>query len=137
MCRNVSFCNNRKLDTLAGCMWQGRTVGSGARWAEEGGCRTCACTAGVAACARAPCPCDLTDNTTAAVTLARTLPLTFLHHIIYTGDVLCSAAVERGARRVLPALRRAVPLPTPGDAPRHLSQRRALAVPVPDLRMPR
>lgn len=41
-----------------------------------------------------------------------------------------------GARVLLPALRAAVPLPPPGDAPRHLPQRRALALSVPDLRVP-
>lgn len=50
-------------------MWQGQTVGEGLRWIEESGCRVCACAAGVATCARAPCSCDVSDNTTAAVTV--------------------------------------------------------------------
>lgn len=44
---------------------------------------------------------------------------------------------RRGAGSVLPALRAALPLPPPGDAPHQLPQRRALALPVPDLRVPR
>lgn len=50
-------------------MWQGREVAAGARWAEGGGCRACACAAGVASCVRAPCSCDIAGNTSLSVTI--------------------------------------------------------------------
>lgn len=46
-------------------------------------------------------------------------------------------ADAHGARLVLPALRAAVPLPPSGNAPRHVPKRRAVAIPVSDLRVPR
>ncbi|XP_053599713.1 protein kinase C-binding protein NELL1-like isoform X2 [Plodia interpunctella] len=46
------------------CSWQGKVMSDGARWAEAGGCRRCACRAGVASCDRARCDCDPPDNRT-------------------------------------------------------------------------
>ncbi|XP_060800674.1 protein kinase C-binding protein NELL1 isoform X1 [Amyelois transitella] len=48
------------------CSWQGKVMSDGSRWAEEGGCRRCACRGGVATCERAPCDCDLRDNRTSS-----------------------------------------------------------------------
>ncbi|KAG6453540.1 hypothetical protein O3G_MSEX008217 [Manduca sexta] len=46
------------------CWWQGRAVTDGESWSEAGGCRVCACAAGVATCARATCLCDTHNYTT-------------------------------------------------------------------------
>ncbi|XP_050561369.1 protein kinase C-binding protein NELL1 isoform X1 [Spodoptera frugiperda] len=49
------------------CSWQGRMMADGASWSEAGGCRACACAAGVASCRLAACACDLLDNHTTAL----------------------------------------------------------------------
>ncbi|KAH9638236.1 hypothetical protein HF086_013674 [Spodoptera exigua] len=56
-----------KIDMFSGCSWQGRMMADGASWSEAGGCRACACAAGVASCRLAACACDLLDNHTTAL----------------------------------------------------------------------